>query len=87
MYIGYSVRKKDNTSWQDHIHTRKLELDNNVTLVQHIGEDLRFQVLWDPSSGDEEAGCAHGLCCSYTEERISNICTYQEATVHPPGSR
>jgi hypothetical protein len=87
MHIGYSVREKDNSSWQDHIHTRKLELDNNVTLVQHIGEDLHFQVLRDPSSEDEEAGCAHGLCCSCTEERISDISTDQEATLHSPGSR
>lgn len=69
------------------LHTRKLELDNNATLVQHTVGDLRFQVLQDPSSGDEEAGHAHGLCCSCTVEIISDRSTDREGTLNPPGSR
>jgi hypothetical protein len=70
-----------NSRWHAHLHTRKLELDNNVTLVQHIEEDLCFQVLWDPSSEDEEAGRAHGLCCSCTEEMISDRSTDHEGYI------
>jgi hypothetical protein len=74
---------KDNSRWHAHLHTRKLELDSNVTLVQHTEEDLRFQVLWDPSSEDEEAGRAHGWCCSCTGEIISHrSIDYEGYTVH-----